>query len=294
MTFVHGPRDRLANRLSPEYEDWDQQDSVLVSWLLSSMVYPNPGQYSVPHAPPGFRPPTQGRGTPYVCGNPSNSRGVYSHGWGQYTVWGQKYPDSGATHHLTPHAQNLSRSTDLNCDQQILMGDASSLPIKTIGHTSFLSPIHSQSLTLNNLLYVPLITKNLMSVSQFATDNNVSFEFFLNSCYVKDLATKKILLVGRLDNGLYKFDSLPLQSLCQQLALTHQNNGSSVSYCIPACNTHSLHVHSAQFSLWHNKLGHPTARIVQSALQYCNITISNKTQSGFFDLCVACCLGKTS
>ena len=29
--------DREENRVSPEFEDWDQQDSLLVSWLLSSM-----------------------------------------------------------------------------------------------------------------------------------------------------------------------------------------------------------------------------------------------------------------
>ena len=51
-----------------------------------------------------------------------------------------------------------------------------------------------------------MIKKNLLSVSKFAKDNNVYFEFFPNSCFVKDQITQVILLKGTLKNGLYAFD----------------------------------------------------------------------------------------
>uniref|UniRef100_A0A803PS49 Retrovirus-related Pol polyprotein from transposon TNT 1-94-like beta-barrel domain-containing protein n=1 Tax=Cannabis sativa TaxID=3483 RepID=A0A803PS49_CANSA len=86
----------------------------------------------------------------------------------------------------------------LNCDQQIQMGDGSSLPIHTVAKTSFLSSFHSKNLVLNNLLHVPSVTKNLLIVSQFANDNSVCFEFYPSCCLVKDLDTMKILLVGGL------------------------------------------------------------------------------------------------
>lgn len=45
----------------------------------------------------------------------------------------------------------------------------------------FTSPFHPQTtLKLKNLLLVPSIIKNLVSVSQFAKDNNVYFEFHFN------------------------------------------------------------------------------------------------------------------
>lgn len=77
------------------------------------------------------------------------------------------------------------------------------LPIHHIGHNSFFS--NSRVLHLKILLHVPSITKNLISVSQFCSDNNVFFEFHSTACFVKDQATKRVLLEGAVDGGLYKF-----------------------------------------------------------------------------------------
>jgi len=49
-------------------------------------------------------------------------------------------------------------------------------------------------LYLHNLLHVPSITKNLLSVSKFALANNVYFELFPHFCTVKCQATNEILL----------------------------------------------------------------------------------------------------
>ena len=43
------------------------------------------------------------------------------------------------------------------------------------------------------------------------------------------------------------------------------------------------------FELWHNRLGHPSEKIVKQVMNACNIPRLNKTQSSF---CTACCLGK--
>lgn len=50
------------------------------------------------------------------------------------------------------------------------------------------------------------IAKNLLSVSKFAHDNDVYFEFHPYSYCVKDKKTGANLLKGILDKGLYKFD----------------------------------------------------------------------------------------
>ncbi|GAU22178.1 hypothetical protein TSUD_252060 [Trifolium subterraneum] len=67
------------------------------------------------------------------------------------------YPDSGAFHHVTPDPSNLSDTTYLLGSDQVLIGNGQ----------------------------VPAITKNLMSVSKFAQDNNVFFEFHPTFCLVK-------------------------------------------------------------------------------------------------------------
>lgn len=87
------------------------------------------------------------------------------------------------------------------------VGDGTSLKIHNVGHSCFLSPNNSSLLSLNSLLHVLAITKNLMSVSKFAKDNNVFFEFHSNSCFVKDHTSKNIILSGTFNQGLYVFDS---------------------------------------------------------------------------------------
>jgi len=46
------------------------------------------------------------------------------------------------------------------------------------------------NLNLHNVLYVPEITKNLLSVSELTADNNTLVEFDANYCYVKDKISK--------------------------------------------------------------------------------------------------------
>uniref|UniRef100_A0A803PQY1 GAG-pre-integrase domain-containing protein n=1 Tax=Cannabis sativa TaxID=3483 RepID=A0A803PQY1_CANSA len=138
------------------------------------------------------------------------------------------------------------------------------LGIEHIGNSSILSPFSLQQLNLHNLLHVPAITKNLLSVSQFAQDNKVLFESHPSYCCVKDIITKKILLAGNLDQGLYKFQPISLNSVptpSLQISPTQLFNSQ--------CHNHTTSVNSSSFSLWHSRLGHPAARVVTLALSKC-------------------------
>ena len=89
------------------------------------------------------------------------------------------YPDSGATHHVTKESTVYSSKQPYHGTETVKMGNGSGLSIANIGSTSFSSSSTHKSLVLKNLLHVPLITKNLLSVSSFARDNNVFFTFTL-------------------------------------------------------------------------------------------------------------------
>lgn len=52
----------------------------------------------------------------------------------------------------------------------------------------------------------------MLSVSKFANDNCVYFEFHPTSCFVKDLTIKTNLLKGQFKGGLYMFDNLKLKT----------------------------------------------------------------------------------
>ena len=98
---------------------------------------------------------------------------------------------------------------------------------------------------MKNLLHVPDITKNLLSVSQFTVDNKVLLEFHPDSCFVKDLSTQKTLLRGQLKDGMYVFPLIKRSFTTSLQALLGERASSSV---------------------WHERLGHPSTRVASNVL----------------------------
>lgn len=118
----------------------------------------------------------------------------------------QWYPDSGATDHITPDENNLVHKAPYTGHNQVHVGDGKGLTINHVGSSTFYSQFSSKPLTLKHLLHVPSMTKNLLSVSKFSSDNGVFFEFFPNHCFVKDQVNHKVLMEGKLKQGLYVFN----------------------------------------------------------------------------------------
>ena len=135
-------------------------------------------------------------------------------------------------------------------------------------------------MSLNHLLHVPEITKNFLSVSKFAKDNNSFFEFHHNVCLVKDQVSKIVVIEGKLKGSLYAFDSSQIQlqkSVPSQASLSQ----SVTSYQFgPSVNCQmSIHVlyfkphnGSTIVSLWHETLGHPSFKIVQTIMSLCKLS----------------------
>ncbi|XP_019455094.1 PREDICTED: uncharacterized protein LOC109356216 [Lupinus angustifolius] len=166
------------------------------------------------------------------------------------SIW---FPDSGATNHITSDPTFLHEPTEQFGPEHLYMGNGTKASISYAGHTSFPSPFSPHiSLSLNNLLLVPSITKNLISVSQFAKDNNCFFEFHPNECFVKSQDSNTILLKGSLTTeGLYAFPSLLSKKS------THCTSGStSKSKPYSAALTSSSINNNSAYSLWHYRLGH--------------------------------------
>jgi histone deacetylase 1/2 len=93
------------------------------------------------------------------------------------------------------------------------------------------------------MLHVPNISKNLLSVSKFAQDNNVIFEFHPYHCFVKSQGSNQVLLEGTVGaDGLYQFQPFKIlshngtsssSSSSQNLTHNSQNN-------IVKCNNSSV------------------------------------------------------
>lgn len=110
---------------------------------------------------------------------------------------------------MTHDIHNIQQPVSYEGPDQVLVGNGQGLFIASTGSSCFPSPLNSSDkLVLDNLLHVPHINKNLVSVSKFAKENNVFFEFNSDACFAKPHVTNKILLRGDVGvDGLYKFSN---------------------------------------------------------------------------------------
>jgi histone deacetylase 1/2 len=214
---------------------------------------------------------------PYYSGTPSEAS------------W---YPDSGASHHLTYDPYNLVQSSPYSGHDHVMMGNGQGVSISSLGHSSFHSH-HDPSvkLELKDLLHVPNISKNLLSVSKFAQDNNVIFEFHPYKCFVKSQASRQILLEGHVGaDGLYQFKPFKFISNNDQVSKHSSSNFSVVSNSF-SCNNAVYNSPSvSEFHKWHLRLGHVHSSAISAVLNLCNIPVSNKFAN---ESCSFCCIGKS-
>ena len=68
----------------------------------------------------------------------------------------------------------MTTKTNYSGNGKLALGNGSQLPISHIGHSTLCT---SKPLHLINILLVPSITKNLINISKFSLDNNVTLEF---------------------------------------------------------------------------------------------------------------------
>jgi hypothetical protein len=119
------------------------------------------------------------------------------------TSW---YVDIGATDHLTSELARLHSQEPYHGIDRVHTADWSGMRISHIGQAS-LPTYTSRNLHLCNVLCVPSVTRNLLSIKKFTRDNNVSVEFHLFDVFVKGRATKEVLLRGHCHHGLYALDA---------------------------------------------------------------------------------------
>jgi hypothetical protein len=110
--------------------------------------------------------------------------------------------DSGATTHVTPDINNQTYTQCYTGNDTVHIGNGAGLSILHTSYATLFTNHHV--LQLSNVLHVPLITKNLLSVSQLTKNNTVFVEFSHSHCFIKDQATGKTLLHGTLHKGLYE------------------------------------------------------------------------------------------
>ncbi|KAL6311733.1 hypothetical protein AAG906_020728 [Vitis piasezkii] len=144
--------------------------------------------------------------------------------------------DSSASHHVIGDLTNLSHQQPYEGPDDILLGNGLGLEITHTGSSKLLAT--SKSFCLSNVLCVPSIKQNLISVSKFCKTNNTSIEFFPSSFVIKDLKTGARLTQGRSKDDVYDRVSV-----------------------------------KTSLANWHHRLGHPSSRIFQFLIRKHNLQI---------------------
>ena len=97
--------------------------------------------------------------------------------------------------------ENMHIREQFSRSDQLIIGNGQGLNITHIGD-AFLTFKSSNAkhkhtpIALKDILLVPSITKNLLSISKLIADNNLSVEFLGNICVLKDTLKGQVLMQG--------------------------------------------------------------------------------------------------
>ena len=119
--------------------------------------------------------------------------------------------------------------------EKVVVGNGSSLPITHIGSCS-----PTPTLKLNDVLVVPDLTKNLLSVSKLTKDYPLSVSFTNNDFIIQNRHTRQVVASGKHVAGLYILK-------CGNQAFSTMVIKSSL------CNS---------FAIWHARLGYVSSKII--------------------------------
>ena len=142
-----------------------------------------------------------------------------------------------------------------------------------VGNGKLITPSHH--FCLDNILRVPALSSNLLSIHKLCLQNNAFCYFDDNQFLIMDLPTGKVLYQGLSEDGVYP---IPLSSSLT----TDPGFPSSLAF---NSNSSVKHAISSQALLWHQRLGHPCSKLLQSVLASfpSNVTISVNN-----DICSQC------
>lgn len=165
--------------------------------------------------------------------------------------------DTGATDHMTcDHAKFTNLSTN-NSKPAIINANGISSPVTGMGSVHI-----SPSLSISNVLFVPSLNCNLLSVSQLTESHECVITFFPTHCVLQNMHTKEKIGSGKRSGGLYY---LELEDNF------YEKKGEVKAHLM---NGNLKKENEEVIWLWHRRLGHPSfgylRRLFPSLFLNCN------------------------
>jgi hypothetical protein len=112
--------------------------------------------------------------------------------------------DSGSSKHMTGQRDILSYISEKKFSQKVTLGDDYQYPIKGVGESNY--KLNSgNSMKMKDVLYVPGLTKNLLSISTLEKKCfRITFIDGEVLMWAKGETLNEAVIIGSEENGLYK------------------------------------------------------------------------------------------
>ena len=188
------------------------------------------------------------------------------------------YLDSGATQHMSPRRDWFTNFETLPTPKIIYMGDDGQHQAVGIGSLTIQINGSGQVILIKDVLYVPALAKNLLSVSQITAKSNSSVQFTSSLCTITtttNIGQKFVIKCTKVGN-LYP------------LGVGLQNSPQRAETSLSAF---SLTKDTATIK-WHHRLGHLNLQSLQQ-MQKQNLVMGLPDKLGISSsICEGCVLGK--
>ncbi|KAK3017876.1 hypothetical protein RJ639_004172 [Escallonia herrerae] len=148
---------------------------------------------------------------------------------GKHNLW---IIDTGASNHMTGNAKNLRDVREISSCPVALPDGNNAVAIKEG------SVILDRNLILKDVLYVPGLTCNLISVSQLIDHSDCFVQYTNSLCVIQGRTSRMLIGAGERRDGLYYFRAIPSIKAMKV-------NG--------ACS----------LDLWHKRLGYPSPQMIK-------------------------------
>jgi len=158
------------------------------------------------------------------------------------------------------------------------------LPTGELSEITHIGSVTLESgLILKDALLVPIFKYNLLSAPKLAKDNKCIAIFYPTLCIIQDLATKRILGIGKEHRGLYFLMNKSLEQMDSKLQDIIQNL-SRTEHLGLVVTSNGIQ-HTSSFERWHKRLGHAP----YSKLQHLpNVEVKNTINK----VCIVCPMAK--
>ncbi|KAF7821898.1 Retrovirus-related Pol polyprotein from transposon TNT 1-94 [Senna tora] len=184
--------------------------------------------------------------------------------------------DTGASSHMSSDFNLMKLVTSVNPPIKVHLPDSSTKVVTQKGQAC----LHPK-LTLQNVLIVPSFKFNLLSVNKLARDTGLYLTFHKFHCIVQDSKSRDVIAVAKVKKNLYILEKKSFYPHIIKEVLAQYDSNLHFANHILACNLSSS-INESSFSLWHQRLGHCPATVIDKIDSF---QIDKSSQIPICDVC---------